>query len=117
MPRPRRSARDYQDGVTAASRSGLAEVMTTLGAYRDALVLIGGWAPYLILERFGEREQESFNAGVAFDAEVTFGRFVHVGSIDIDLVVDPALVDAEQYATIVELLLDRGYESAPESLF
>ena len=43
MPRPR-SAGDYQDGITAASRSGLAEVMTVLGAYRDALVLIGGWA-------------------------------------------------------------------------
>jgi len=38
------------------TRSGLTEVMTVLGAYREALVLIGGWAPYLILEQFGRRE-------------------------------------------------------------
>lgn len=50
MAPPRRTARDYDGGITAASRTGLAEIMTTLGPYRDALVLIGGWAPYLILE-------------------------------------------------------------------
>lgn len=49
MAKPR-TARDYEDDVTAASRSGLAELMTVLGAYRDALVLIGGWAPYLTEE-------------------------------------------------------------------
>ena len=52
MARPR-TARDYEDDVTATSRVGLAELMTVLGGYRDALVLIGGWAPYVILERFG----------------------------------------------------------------
>jgi len=110
MPRPR-TARDYQDGITAASRSGLAEVMTMLGAYREALILVGGWAPYLILEKFGE--PGTFGTG-PFGAGSFGGRFVHVGSIDIDLVVDPAVVDAEQYATIVELLLDRGYEPAAD---
>lgn len=114
MARPRRRASDYQDGITAASRSGLAEVMTTLGAYRDALVLIGGWAPYLILEQFGERG--AFQAD-AFQADAFQVGFVHVGSIDIDLVVDPDVVDAERYATIVDLLLDRGYEPGADSLF
>ena len=37
-----RTARDYEGGITAASRTGLAEIMRTLGAYRNALVLIGG---------------------------------------------------------------------------
>ncbi len=101
MPRPR-TAGDYQDGITAASRSGLAEVMITLGAYREALVLIGGWAPYLILEQSGEQGTSGF---------------VHVGSIDIDFLVDPGLVNAEAYATIVELLLDRGYKASGDSLF
>jgi hypothetical protein len=100
MPRPR-TAGDYQDGITSASRSGLAEVMTVLGAHRDTLVLVGGWAPYLILEAFRGDE-----AG-----------FVHVGSIDIDLVVDPDLVDAERYATIVDLLLERGYMPGADPLF
>lgn len=107
-------ARDYQDGITAASRSGLAEAMTTLGAYREALVLVGGWAPHLILEQFGE--PGLYGMGL-YEAGLYGGRFVHVGSIDIDLVVDPAIVDAEQYATIVGLLRDRGYEPAPESLY
>lgn len=42
MAPPRRTARDYEGGITAASRTGLAEIMTTLGTYRDALVRIGG---------------------------------------------------------------------------
>ena len=98
MPRPRTGG-DYQDGITAASRAGLAEVMTALGAYRDALVLIGGWAPYLILDH-GEQPQRDF---------------VHVGSIDIDFVVDPERVNADQYATIVRLLKDHGYQSCGDS--
>lgn len=113
MPRPR-SAGDYQDGITAASRSGLAEVMTALGAYKDALVLIGGWAPYLILEQQGE--QGAFQAD-AVQETASQVEFVHVGSIDIDFVVNPDLVNAESYATIVDLLLDRGYKPCADSLF
>lgn len=113
MPRPR-TAGDYQDGITAASRSGLAEVMTALGAYRDALVLIGGWAPYLILEQQGEQRASQAETPLDTGLEV---EFVHVGSIDIDFVVNPDLVNAESYATIVELLLDRGYTPCADSLF
>lgn len=116
MAKPR-TARDYDDDVTAASRSGLVELMTVLGAYRDALVLIGGWAPCLILEVFGEPGQETFDGAAEFDADTTFGRFTHVGSVDIDFVVNPNLVDAEQYATIVELLLDRGYTAVEDSRY
>ena len=71
----RRTARDYEDDVTAASRAGLAELMTALGAYRAALVLIGGWAPHLILETFGEPAafQEDASQADAFQT-----KFVHV---------------------------------------
>jgi hypothetical protein len=110
----RRTARDYEDDVTAASRAGLAELMTVLGAYRDALVLIGGWAPYLILELLGE--PGAFQED-AFQADAFQTKFVHVGSVDIDLVVDPAIIDIERYATIVEALLDRGWEPVAHSLF
>jgi len=40
-----------------------------------------------------------------FVADAPLGRFVHVGSIDIDFVVDPEIIDTERYATIVESLL------------
>ncbi|MFQ5539739.1 MAG: hypothetical protein ACE5FB_05010 [Candidatus Binatia bacterium] len=92
---------DYAVGVTEASKSALAEVVTALGRYRETLVLIGGWAPYFILEQFGRPQME----------------FDHVGSIDIDIVVDPSVIDVDQYATIVELLNARGYEPAEDSLF
>lgn len=116
MAKPR-TARDYGDDVTAASRVGLAEIMTVLGSYRDALVLIGGWVPSIILETFGEPGQEAFDANVAFAAAVTDAKFIHVGSIDIDLVVDPSIIDEERYATIVELLLDHGYEPVADSRY
>ncbi len=113
MPQPR-TVGDYQDGITGASRSGLAEVMTALGAYRDALILIGGWAPYLILE--DHRERGAFQADV-FQSDTFQVGFVHIGSIDIDFVVNPDTVSAESYATIVELLLDRGYQASGNSLY
>ncbi len=110
----RQHARDYEDDATATSLVGLAEIMTALGAYRDALVLIGGWATYLILQKFGE--PGDFVRG-DFDPRDFDTGFAHVGSIDIDLVADPAAIDADQYATIVELLLARGYEPLTESRF
>ena len=89
-----RSAQSYGPGVTGASQSVLLEMMTVLRSYRDALVLVGGWAPYFLLRQHGR------------------GGFSHVGSIDIDLAVDPVTVQEPQYATIVELLSERGYRPA-----
>jgi hypothetical protein len=64
-----------------------------VGSYRDGLVLVGGWVPYLLLKAY-----QSQNLS-----------FQHIGSKDIDIVVNPALVGQKQYATIVELLEQRGY--------
>ena len=83
-----RSAQSYGPGVTTASKSVLLEVMTILRAYREALVLVGGWVPYFLLAQHQPPED----------------RFVHVGSIDIDLAVDPSKVDEPEYATIMQLL-------------
>ena len=55
-------------------------------------MLVGGWVPYLLVEEHGR------------------GGYAHVGSIDIDLAVDPDLVDRDAYATIVQLIEGRGYE-------
>jgi hypothetical protein len=100
MAKPRLE-RDYAGDITEASRSVLAEMATALAAYRDSLVPIGGWAPYFLLDAFGDHASD----------------FRHVGSIDIDGVIDPDRVDAERYATIVELLLARGYMPTAESLY
>ena len=97
MP-PERTAQSYGPGVTTASKAVLLELMTVLRAYRDALVLVGGWAPYFLLE-------QARRAG---------DPFAHVGSIDIDLAVDPGQVGEAGYASMVELLTERGYRPAPD---
>lgn len=88
---PERTAQTYNAGITAASKSVLLEVMTALRAYRDALILVGGWVPYLLLEKH----------------RLPNNPFLHIGSIDIDVAVDPAKLTEQQYATIMELLEER----------
>ncbi len=84
---------DYTEGVTEASKSALIELMTALKSYHDALVLVGGWVPYFLLEKYKKDDN----------------TFEHVGSIDIDIAVDPEIVSASTYATIVEIIEERGY--------
>ena len=93
---PERTRQSYGPGVTSASKAVLLEVITTLRAYQDALVLVGGWAPYWLLAQHRRPDD----------------AFAHVGSIDIDLAIDPKTVREPQYATILELLTARGYRPA-----
>lgn len=80
----------YSRSITESSKSALVEVLRILASYKDHLVLSGGWAPYFILERFGEGRQ-------------------HCGSIDVDFVLHPSLVDQTVYETIASLIKERGY--------
>ena len=80
----------YSKSVTETSKSVLIEVLRILGSYKDYLVLTGGWAPYFILEKFGKSGQ-------------------HCGSVDIDFVLNPHLIDLKVYETIVSLIEKRGY--------
>jgi len=92
---PIRTIGDYHPSITSASKSVLLELMTILKSYRDSLVLIGGWVPYFILERHKPKEID----------------FMHIGSIDIDLVIDPRVIDEEKYETITRALLNKGYKA------
>lgn len=94
---PERTAQAYGPAVTAASKAVLLEVMTILRPYQDALVLVGGWVPYFLLERY-RRPDDAFE---------------HVGSIDIDLAVDPSRVAPDAYATMAGLLTQHGYRGLP----
>lgn len=75
--------------------------MRILGRYQEALILIGGWVPYLILE---EHKKEN-------------DPFVHVGSIDINWVINPLMIGRDNYATIRELLADSGWNRSDKSEF
>ena len=91
---------DQRGAMARLSLSVYLELMTILGAYREALVLVGGWAPYFILERYGRKET----------------GFRHVGSVDIDIAVNPCLVSPDEYASIVERLERRGYRQRLDRL-
>lgn len=88
---PPRLSMEYGGGVTDASLSALLELSLTLHSYRDAIVLVGGWAPFFLIDEFGR------------------GGFPHVGSIDIDIAVNPELIKYDEYSTIVDLIQERGY--------
>lgn len=85
----------FENDEAHVSHSVLLELMTVLGRYRSAIYLVGGWAPYFLLDQF-QKEDDPFE---------------HVGSIDIDLVIDFTKISEAEYAGIVELLEGRGYKT------
>jgi len=84
---------DYTLEAVEAARSVIIELVHLLGQYRDQIVIIGGWVPYLL---FPEQE-DSF-----------------VGSIDVDLALNHQSLQEEGYKMIQELLLDRGYKQGKQ---
>ncbi|MEE9115533.1 MAG: hypothetical protein V3U09_01390 [Thermoplasmata archaeon] len=96
-----RTIEDYGNPIVATSHSAMLELAVTLAAYRDALVLIGGWVPYLLLQRYQQPENP----------------YRHIGSIDIDWVVDSDRIDEQAYDTIVKRIKERGYVPSETSLF
>ena len=98
---PARTIDEYHLTITSASKSVLLEVMTIVKSYRESIVLIGGWVPYFLLQ---EHKPEGIN-------------FTHVGSIDIDLVIDPDVIDEARYETIARTLLNRGYQPSEKILY
>jgi hypothetical protein len=75
----------YSQEETEASKSALVELCLALGRYYDDMVLVGGWAPYYLVNRF----------------------FPHCGSKDIDLALRREI--APHYETIRESVMDLGY--------
>lgn len=89
-----RTKTTFTSNIADMSLSHLLELMIALGSYREGLVLVGGWVPYLLLRQY----------------QPTNVDFRHVGSKDIDIAVNPKLIDEKGYASILELLKQRGYE-------
>lgn len=89
-----RTKTTFVSNIADVSLSHLLELMMALGSYREGLVLVGGWVPYLLLKEYQNKEVS----------------FQHIGSKDIDIAVNPKIVDEKKYATILELLRSRGYK-------
>lgn len=89
-PEPRHEG-DYTDRQIKAARRVLVDVGQVLASFGDAIVVVGGSVPNLLLPA---AEQE------------------HIGSIDVDLALDAAKLGDGRYAELLKLLLDtRRYES------
>ncbi|MCK4325258.1 hypothetical protein KAW55_00710 [bacterium] len=84
---------DLDTRLVETSKSVLLEIMTILGAYRKSLVLAGGWAPYFIVEMFKPPDD----------------NFVHAGSLDIDIAVNPKKISGVEYESILKLIEEHGY--------
>jgi hypothetical protein len=76
------------------------ELFLYLKPYRNQIVLIGGWVPYFLLEKYkhsGEYEQ-------------------HVGSLDIDVALDAFSIPESAYKTILEILSVRGFHQRKDAM-
>jgi hypothetical protein len=88
-PNDPQSAADYDDRTTAAVKSVLIEIGQILGSFKGKFAVIGGAVPWLLLNN---------------------EDMPHVGSIDVDLSLDPEALGDGEYARLVESLMEKGYE-------
>lgn len=92
--RDQQRAGPYVSRQVEAARRVMVEVWQILGAYRDAIVLVGGWVPELLLPGASPP---------------------HTGSIDVDLLLNPERLRQAQYAELLRLLEERGYQKTEKA--
>jgi hypothetical protein len=85
-PEPRHEG-DYTERQVNAARRVLVDVGQVLASFGDAIVVVGGWVPDLLLPAAAQE---------------------HIGSIDVDLALDAAKLGDGRYAELLKLLLDTG---------
>jgi hypothetical protein len=85
-PEPRFEG-EYTPRQVGAARRVLVDVGQVLASFRDAIVVVGGWVPDLLLPTAAS---------------------AHIGSIDVDLALDAAKLTDGRYAELLKLLLDTG---------
>lgn len=86
---------EYGERDAQAVYSVLVEIGQVLGAYRDRFVIIGGSVPWLLFP----------------DAQPQ-----HVGTLDVDISLDPGALGEGEYAGLVELLERAGYERSQAAM-
>jgi hypothetical protein len=77
----------YDRDATNISKGALVELCRALRQYRSEIVLAGGWAPYFLVRDY----------------------FDHCGSVDIDFVLRPRVI--ERYERIKQIIERLGYKS------
>lgn len=85
---------DYSEGQKEAAHRVLVELCALFSEYKDDLRIVGGWVPDLMFPSEG-----------------------HIGSIDVDLLLNHLALRDEGYQTMARILLKNGYEEHPEKYF
>lgn len=88
------SRQDYNSGQVEAAQRVLIELTQLCSEYRDHMLIIGGWVPELMFPGEG-----------------------HIGSIDVDVLLDHANLRDTGYATIARVLEANGYRKHPQHFF
>ena len=86
------STGEYSDRTTEAVKSVLVEMGQVLGSFQGHFVVIGGLVPWLLLDSEDLR---------------------HVGTMDLDICLDPDALAEHRYADLIKTLLEHGYRQDP----
>jgi hypothetical protein len=89
-----RSSIDYSEGQRDAAHRVLVELCSLFTQYQDDIRIIGGWVPELLFPDQG-----------------------HVGSVDVDMLINHLTLEDEGYQTMARILLKNGYKQHPEKYF
>ncbi|MDO8963344.1 MAG: hypothetical protein Q7W30_02510 [Coriobacteriia bacterium] len=82
-----KSMLDYPPDAVEAAKSVMVELVHILGEYRDEMIIVGGWVPFLLMP----------------DASG------HVGSTDVDIALNHLAETDEVYANISAILVEHDY--------
>lgn len=89
-----KSQADYSAGQTESAHRVIVEIMNILSEYRDDMLIVGGWVPDLL-----------------------FPGQDHVGSIDVDMLLNHLELQDSAYENIERVLLRNGYRKHPQNFF
>jgi len=89
-----KSSQDYNEGQKTAAHRVLVELVNLLNEYKDDIRIVGGWVPDLMFPDEG-----------------------HVGSVDVDVLINHIKLKDSGYLTMSKILLQNGYEEHPDKYF
>lgn len=89
-----KSSIDYSKGQKEAAHRILIELINLFKEYEEDIRVIGGWVPDLMFP--GEN---------------------HVGSVDVDVLINHLALQDSGYQSMAKILLNNGYEEHPEKYF
>lgn len=89
-----KSSLDYSEGQKEAAHRVLVELVNLFNDYRDDIRIVGGWVPDLMFPDEG-----------------------HIGSVDVDILINHHKLKDAGYITMPKILLRNGYMEHPEKYF